>query len=290
MRLKLETGNYMLLPVDPIELTFEQVEDFKALRRGMKPADENATELEKAEETVTYMLEALGALNLGAVSDLPLSLPGDDMKAMVEERFMIGMKFLQGKCKIKGRTLKPELSVMRMYVHVCNMIDYWQPKTVAATYKIKWKGEWYHINPQEAINALTGRVYTAGEAITVLELQKKTQAMIDNHGDKQGNLAFSLGLQEFAILMRKKDEPLPVNRRERIRFIDKRVKLFNDLPYSVVLKARFFLLRILTAYVKTQLTNSFLKDRPKPTDGLVRGQMRHARNNVVKLYKRQFGK
>lgn len=251
-------------PLTIEEITFKQFVEFRAredmfFKSNLEDEDGNIIQVDPAQrviDSLDRMLETLSELVTGDLKQLPVASPGEDVNVLYEEGFMYtGMNLWT-----------TELNLVRLYIHCVNIIRYYEPEEVykdVSEYKIDWRGKTYQINQEEAVKSLLGLSFTAGEAITVLEFQKKAHQLTEKHGDQDGNLAFNLGLQELAVLLRLPGEKLPVQRRKRIRFIDKRAKLFADIPLDVVMDVRFFFLHILTSYIKTRCTNFSSRVDPK---------------------------
>ena len=208
-----------------------------------------AAALQNISESVNHVVDLLDIVMDGDWGEIPFSQPGDNMAQLFKDGFTYNIE----------NAFDSDVTLMRLYVHIMNTIQYYKPVKPFLKYSLKWKGETYYIDPTEAFNALSGIDYTVGETITVLEFQKKAQEKIAEKGDGSGNIGFNLGIQEVAILLRKKNEKLPFKRRERIRFIDQRARLFTDLPLDEILNIRFFFLNILMLSEITPTTNSSSK-------------------------------
>jgi hypothetical protein len=89
---------------------------------------------------------------------------------------------------------------------------------------------------------------TTGEVFECLEYQRRNKERREQHPTEVGNLEFSLGLSEFAILVRQPGEKLPSNKSQRRRFIERRREFFADLQLDKVLDVRFFFLRSLLRF------------------------------------------
>lgn len=201
--------------------------------------------LEDSEASANHIIDLLAIVLDGDWDQIPFSVPGDNVQELMVAGFRYNL----------DTALTEELSLMRLYVHLVNIINGYEEKAVDPDFSLDWKGQTYYIDPLEAYKALSGMDFTAGEAITVLEFQKKTLEKIAAKGDRDCNLSFNLGAREIAVLLRKKGEKLPFKSRERISFINARVKIFQDLPLDIVLNIRFFFLNILEKYELIQDIN-----------------------------------
>lgn len=288
MKAFLDKESWFSFPVSVHELRWDQFSDFRACEQRFFLAnnpppelDENGEEIEKpkptkedkinnATKSVDHIVELLDYVLAGDWQKIPFSVEGDNMQDLFSMEFRYNVK----------NVFDTEISLMRLYVHIVNMIDQYKPKKLPRTFKINWKGDIYTIDPLEAHKAISGIDYTVGETLTALEFQKKTIERINEKGDPDGNMAFNLGCRELAILLRKKGEELPWKRRERIKFIDSRVKVFTDLPLNVVLDVRFFFLNILKRYEITHTTNSSSKGlKMKQQQIRIAAKMRHRLKN-----------
>ena len=270
-----QTDEGLFIPMSCDELTFMQFIDIKAAEQKFFKAsqpkveldedgneilieeeNEYLAELEQKQATFQHMVEICGLACQGPIDKVLLAMPEDNAVDLFAEKFTFGPG--------------DEVSLIRIYCHLVNMIEAYQPRKIKSDFSFVWQGNEYCIDPNEAYNALTGISYTIGEAITALEFQRITHTLIDRKGDPEGNLAFTLGLKEFALLMRPKGHRLPVRKKDRTEYIGSQVKKFKYLPCSVVLDVRFFLLRTLMNLQKQRLTDTFL-----PPQKTKRSQSRH---------------
>ena len=232
------------IPLSVEEITFEQFIDFTAKEQKFFESVESDKEPKAIDESIGHLIEAIGLLVAGDVEQLPFSAD-DDAEQLIQSNFMLSID-----------SIGQELTIIKLYAHCVNLISSYQPVIPPAEFNLEWNGIRYTINRNEAVRSLLNVPLTAGEVITTLELQRKTVNAIKKKGDPDGNLAFNLGLQEMAVLLRKPNERLPSNRRKRIDFIDERVKTFRHLPMDIVLDVRFFLISSMNEYLKTRLTSS----------------------------------
>jgi hypothetical protein len=139
-----------------------------------------------------------------------------------------------------------ELTLIRLYAHVLNVINSFVPDKIPETFKFKHKGKSFEIESKPAARMLTGMAFTAGEAIEVLEYMKRAQEALKKNPSQEGNIDFTLGLTEIAILVRQKGERLPAERPRLEKFIVLRRELFKSLSLDVVLSIRFFFSQYIT--------------------------------------------
>ena len=169
----------------------------------------------------------------------------------------IGSKFL-----IPG----DDFTTVTLYNHIVAVINSYSIDSIKQ-FSITHKGELFFIAAQEEI--FPTRKLTVGESLTMLELSRRVQKLVDKKGDADGNYEFSLGLEEIAILARKKGEMLPVKTKDRTDFIKQRAEFFADCPLSEILKVRFFFTHFYRKLIKTLDTNhsgnalSFQRQVPK---------------------------
>jgi hypothetical protein len=245
MKALTDTGKELFIPADCSEIKFSQYIEMSKREQKFFECNKAAGDdvLERADINVEYVMECVSAI-CGDVGDMVYN-DGADVEQMVN----------RGYNALLPSNMGQELTVARLYAHIVTLISSYEPKQLPLDMVFEWGGSTYTINKDEAARSLLNIPLTAGEVVVTLELQKKTAKMVQKKGDVDGNFAFNLGIQEFAVLVRKLGERLPSNRRERISFIDKRSRLFATLPMDIVLDVRFFLLRTLKDYIKTRLTS-----------------------------------
>lgn len=147
-----------------------------------------------------------------------------------------------------------ELTTATLYNHIVAVVNSYELKTVKE-FAITHKGEKFFIASLEEL--VPTRKLTVGESLTMLELSKRVTKLKEKKGDPNGNYEFSLGLEEIAILARKKGERLPITQKERQEFISKRAEFFKDCPLSEVLKVRFFFIHFFRKSLKIRETKLF---------------------------------
>lgn len=130
-----------------------------------------------------------------------------------------------------------EISVQGLHEHLVRLINEYKPKDLESVI-LPIDGKECELSVQQAafgINTLT-----TGEYLTFREYSNRISGEMAK-GDVDGNFAFTLDAVMLAILLRKKDEELPVNKRERERFIENRSNQFGKIPLDAYLDVAFFL-------------------------------------------------
>lgn len=243
-------GNALKLdiPYHCSEILFSEYIDFKAAVQELY-ADTDVEEDPLAEDANELLLISKCVLSVvkvieGDISNLEFGV-NEDIEELFNEDFTL--------------TFGDSVNLVKLYVHLTTLIEGYKPLQVQNTFQLKVKDEYFFICPtaSERILGLT-KPYTVGEVIEVQEFNRKFGKQIEK-GDLEGNLAFSLGLHELAVILRKHNERLPVNKKDRASFIKKRVNLFKTLPMTTVIDVRYFFLSILKRFGRTQLTNYSLK-------------------------------
>lgn len=236
------------LSVDDIGL-FDTFCDFRAAEHRYFKANESAGDEDSA--PIALLLEAVGVIVKGDLASLPMAVDGDEFVELIESEYMV----------------KPgdDLSLLRVYAHVVNVINLYRPETIPETFTIKrsrfpWlKAERFEVQSQPAARVIDGRVITTGEAVELLEYQRLADQKIDAAPGEIGNIEFTLGLTEVALLMRQPGESLPSSPRKLKGFLNDRKKQFKKLPLSVILSLRFFLIAALLKLKTTHDSGSFGK-------------------------------
>lgn len=225
------------------ERTFEQFCDFKTaevefwrVARSENPSEEI--------DTREALRRALNHLILGNY-DLPYNVNSERLIDLQESGYLVN----QG----------DELTLIRLYAHCLNVINSFVPQEIPETFRFTHKGKNFEIEPKPAARMLTGISFTAGEAIEVLEYMKRAQEAVKKNPSQEGNIDFTLGLTEFAILVRQKGERLPAERPRLEKFISIRRELFKSLSLDKVLEIRFFFLNILLSLGTIPTTRPFGK-------------------------------
>lgn len=152
-----------------------------------------------------------------------------------------------------------KLTLIRLYAHCLNVINSFVPDKIPETFRFTHKKKHFVIDAKPTARMLSGMAFTAGESIEVLEYMKRAQDVVKKSPMQEGNIDFTLGLTELAILVRQKGERLPMERPRLEKFIELRRELFKSVPLDVVLSIRFFFLNILLNLGTIPTTNPFGK-------------------------------
>jgi len=271
MRLKYKLDNgkegSIDIPLFVKDINYDQFEDFKAKERLYRDTLSKEETDENMEQTQWHMREAIGQIIDGDLSPFPHLLLEDDPKAMLHEY------------SYQFSPMHDELSVTRIYIHLANLMDSYRSAINPYNYQIEWydidaEGNrypcTYYLNPDRGAqlllgdtashsNAITGKKYTSGEVLEILEFQRTFSKKIEQTGDHNGNTSFNLGLSEMAILLRKEDYKLPRTRAEFRAHVEHYKKIFAKLPLDIVFDVRFFFLAILKKYGAFLNTNYSLR-------------------------------
>lgn len=254
MKLTLQHNDQILtldVPFSVSEMKYADVIDFQAHEQDMFRYNQ--------EEEPDSFIHALDSMNeaIGSLVDGDLSFLLSNIELESSQYLIDG-----------GYTIAPgdELSTSRLYAHLVNTIEGYEPEQLTppgkpgqpeTAYSTKYKGDTYYIEPERANRLLDQKAYTNGETIELLEFTRQIQSVIEKKGDPQGNLAFTISMQQMAVLLRKEGETIPVKKGPRKEWIKKRAEHFAELPYDIVLNIRFFLIGTYVEYLKTQPMPSF---------------------------------
>lgn len=249
------------VPFNAEEFQFEAVADFmNAEQKFLKEAqadlpddideDEEYDEEEieamteykiDEEEAQLHLIDAVSEI-IPDIDLLPFSIEGDDPNALINEKYF----------------LKPghKLSTVRLYAHIITIINSYKPEELDIDYKVEWNNETYYLEPDDALRVLGfKKAYTNADVIIVNRFNQKANKKSLIQDNLGGNIMFNLGIEEMAILLRKKNEEVPLKRSRQIAWINERKKIFKKMPYSLILNVRFFLLSIIDVYLNQRSTS-----------------------------------
>lgn len=238
------------VPLHPSEIPFSDFCDFRGAENAYWDINKEADPDDP--EPVNALLRALKCVVSGDLDKLPFSIPGDDFQDLVDTGFQVQVGV--------------ELSILRVYAHFVVMVQDYKPESIPETFRLKWHGKKYIVKSGEAARVLTNRPLTTGETIEALEYQRRAGKAAELKPGEMGNIEFTLGLTEFAILVRKIGEKLPIERKDLDRFINQRQRLFKNLPLDKVIDLRFFLLNALVR-LKVIRTTGFSGTDLRARDG-----------------------
>lgn len=189
------------------------------------------------------MMDAIRHLTKGPVEQLPYDIEGDQMSDLIKGGYQI--------------EIGDEISIRRVYAHLVVLIQQYTPTQIPKSYKMRWGKMDFDVQREETAKILAGFALTTGEAIEVLELQRRASKRMETNPKDVGSIDFNLGLREFAILVRRKGERLPSRKKDRDQMIAQRIKLFKKLPLNHVLDLRFFFAASWMQYITTAQIGSF---------------------------------
>lgn len=199
------------------------------------------------------------------IEDFPLTIGSETSEDL------IGFFFELGK----------EVSLLRMYAHVNTVISSYEPPIELFDqheFKVVLEGEEYVLDVGIFEGVANGDFSLPTlDVVEVMHLQRRFASLVkeyenkfnsgedegvgkDEDGIKIGAGAFAagqdilLGTEEMAVLLKKRGEKLPHKRSARLKFMRKRKKLFENMPFSVVADVRFFLTCILGKLAIIQTT------------------------------------
>lgn len=224
------------LPMHPAAVTFEQFCDFRTAEQEFLNAKKPAGRIAGFDKAIAIMAP-------GDIDKIPVALEGETVTDLIEANYQVDLE--------AGH----ELTKDRIYAHMIVMINNYKPERIPETFTFKWKKKTFKIQSGRVARVLTGRDMTTGEAIEVLEYQRRAAEATEHTPTEVGNIEFNLGLTEFAIMIRQPGEELPAGRKDRIRFLNQRKELFKTLPLDQVLDIRHFFLNALLRSVTTPSTS-----------------------------------
>lgn len=213
--------------IDIRQITYKQYSEFKA-------ADDAYRKNAQEELAGAFLMQAVNAI-VKLDEDTPL-YASEDLPA--DFTYKIG----------------DEISVHATYIHIVNLINAYKPEPWN---EIQLGTQKYYLSSMTIEGLIRPN---AQEAITALEFSR--QLALVEQDDIDGNISFNMGLRTFAILVRKKDEFLPENRKDLLAFVTKRAELFEELSMDVVLDVNAFFFQQLTKSLTT-LSIASSSTRPK---------------------------
>jgi hypothetical protein len=247
MRIKTEQAAFEL-PFLCSEMSFSDFCDFLQ-------CEHEYLEAEDFDDRFEALIRSVECFTHCDLDFLPFSFAGDDKLIRTSFRVRLGV----------------DLSLMRVYAHIINVIEGYRTQAGGEkTFEFKHKGKTFHLNGDRAVRTMMNLSMTTGEVFECLEYQRRNKERREQHPTEVGNLEFSLGLSEFAILVRQPGEKLPSNKSQRRRFIERRREFFADLPLDKVLDVRFFFLRSLLRFGTIQNTS-------------ISGRVRHTVRSVKRV-------
>lgn len=226
----------LVVPFSPDEITFAQFCDFQQAEAIFAKCNEDR-ESNTVDEILATLAEALQVLCGSAVFSLAASASGVKLDKMVDQGYTL--------------TIGDDIGLLELYAHIitvlrsANYSERYQPEKLPFYLDVQHKSKTYRVRAANAARVLTNKPLTVGEAIEVLEYRRRHKQQRDTKKVDGSALDFTLGLSEFAILVRGKNERLPADEQKREDWIVARRELLKDLPLTQVMRVRFFLIAAL---------------------------------------------
>lgn len=250
------------VPYTPRERTFEQFCEFQ--NHEQKYLRLTAKEGYDLEEVIRSVTAAVGCLVEGDVDKLEFRIDGDRMDNLFNENWVL--------------TPNAEISVMRLYVHLFNAFNSYQPLAMPTSWKYENGEVVYTCDGSKVARLLGGGRLTTGETLEMLEFQRRYKKKGDDKKLGTGNMDFGLGLTQLAILCRKEGEPFPSERNKIDDFIKARREELKGVPLHIIFDLRFFLISSLRGYLTTRTINTSLnKNRRRAAQGMPRRKPKRRR-------------
>jgi len=166
------------------------------------------------------------------------------------ERILQFTKFFHGNDvpigKVPKKTfmykLGDEVTHMRTYFHLINLINSYEYEPVS-TFEHDGK-KWY-------VDSIINDRLNTNEYIIGMETERRLKEVEDTKGDPDGAFEFNLGLRLFACMARLENENIPLDKREREKWLDERMRIFANISMDKVLNVRGFFLSTIQDYAKT---------------------------------------
>ena len=232
--------------------------DFEQRFLEYSRTDEELTDAQVRDQVVELTLGLAGLLG-DWVKDLRYSLPGFNIPKMIDQGYYLAFN--------------TEVTIVGLYAHLLTLFKVYKPdeETTKKTFFIEVDGQQYGTNWQQAAKYLTMDASGTGEMIEVLEYQRIARNAKEQKKFSFGTLDYNFGLEQLAVMMRKKGEELPWNRSELDKFVSERKALFSKhVTCEDVHKLRFFLINSFIAWSKTKGTGSFGTPTNSGQPGIIR--------------------
>lgn len=279
--IELDSGKRLQIPLTLHEITFGQFCDFRTYEgkylesvKVEQEASEEGSSVKDPARSLSLLTKALSFIFGPAIYDLPVS-SGNSFSEAVDS----------------GRYFKPfqsiddyDLTLFGCYSHLFTLIQGYKTDHDKPNFTVEVRGQKYELDRKRAGRILLGYGLTTGETIEILEYQRRAAKLAEDNPSEEGNIDFNLGINEVAILLRKKGEQLPASESEMKEWLKERRQVFKEVPLATVLDLRFFLLHSLTYYVKTRGFSSFGKGSPKPSQVLNIGKLMNGVFNKVRKF------
>jgi len=233
------------VPMHASEIKFNDFCDFKTEEAKFLAAVEE----EQNEVAVYALLQALSKLISGPVNCLPLDHAGENINDLIESAYAI--------------QIGDNLSVNRLYAHIVTTINQYRPAEIPEVWEVGSKYGPLQFS-KTSYRVLTRAPITTGEGLEVMEFQRRAARALEDNPKEAGNIDFTLGLTELAILCRRKGEALPFEKVKLDQFLNQRRGVFKEITLDKIIELRFFFHRLLLQSEKTGSTNFFGKGHQAP--------------------------
>lgn len=220
------------IPVTADEITFAQFCDYQPAEAAFIEANRNRDEV-GFEQVQAALTDAVAIICGPGVHDLPFSTGTEPLGNMIKAGYQISLN-------------TTELSVLTLYAHItvllktANYHGDLTPDNLPSFLVIDHGGKSYRVKSEATARVMTGNPLTVGEAVEAAEYRRRHSEAVAARVQDGSALDFTLGLSEFAILVRRPGERLPADEEKRERWIAERRELLADLSLTNVMKVRFF--------------------------------------------------
>ena len=160
-----------------------------------------------------------------------------------------------------------DCSIVKLYAHLVTVINNYTPEKCK---ELTTHGSTFYLQGtaiKKSIMQDENNPLTSGEIIELLELQKGMDGLKTGEFAHDANINFSLGLREMAILYRKENELLPLEKEKIENFIQERSKMFGEVTLNYIFDLAFFFQTFLMECQKEKILLSFStprKESPQP--------------------------
>jgi len=258
----------------------------RKLPEGLVKEDFTEAELEdlyeitftKRDESV-YLFKAVSRFVGGDLDQLTYNIDNDkQVQELLDKGFLFGSDVSKLNYSFKVDTF--EISIVRLYIHIITIVNQYKPNKIPAEFKVKWYSEplkegqnrrknakknWYYLQANEARSTLKFKKanLTFGEVFLMGIIQDNFEKKKASTKHLNGNAAFNLNIKCLSVLLRKKGEKIPIDKKDYDPFIKQRQSVWRDIPLSTVLDVRFFFLNTIEESVQSSVTNIFSKAKDK---------------------------
>ena len=251
------------MPFNVNDVTFSQFCDFKEQEFKFLESVKSIREAESKENNIDIdgvSFDAILSLSMAVssiygehVSEVPFRLKNETTTKLITDGFIY----------TPDNVFQVPITLERLYAHFVNLVNSYRDKVTGKNYSFIYKGNRYYVNKDKFLDMLTGERMTTGEVLEVLQVNVNLKKRV-NHIASDANINFALGLSEFALLCRRKNEQLPSDRGKLTKWRNKRVLHLQDLRLDKVLDVRFFLRSTIIDSNLNPTTNYSLKaSRPQ---------------------------